>query len=272
MFAVFAPTLPATSSRPSTDALMRADVLQQQHEQDHHDQRRDQPDHERERPVVVAGDHLPDRHLAQRARGVQHAHAGVVDPRDARRARRSGRARPRRPPRRSAPAAAIRIGERDDRDQDRGGDRDHDDAEHEPDRPRGHLSHPVRSSGGSPPCPLDRRGTYPTAEMVSTATSFLERRCSSRTPSTSPAPIDEVFAALLDVERVAPCVPGRRGARADRRGRLQDRRSRSRSGRCRCSTRATSRSSTQDPARAPRGDAREGARGARPGHGERATW
>ena len=55
------------------------------------------------------------------------------------------------------------------------------------------------------------------------------------------APIEQVWKALIDVEHVAPCLPGRGDHRAQRRRQLQRRRSRSRSGRRPPPTRASSR-------------------------------
>ena len=66
------------------------------------------PMSERDPPVAVRRDRrersFADRHLSQRAGGVQDPHARVVDLGDARRARRSGCARPRRRRPRSSPA------------------------------------------------------------------------------------------------------------------------------------------------------------------------
>ena len=86
-----AATLPAISSRPSTDRSMLATCAISSDQQDRDDQRRDEPDHQRDRPVgvpeVASERHLADRHLPQRPRGVQDPHARVVDPRRCRRAR-----------------------------------------------------------------------------------------------------------------------------------------------------------------------------------------
>ena len=82
------------------------------------------------------------------------------------------------------------------------------------------------------------------------------------------APIEEVWAALLDVERVAPTVPGRPGARADRRRRLQGRDQ----GQGRPDVDDLQRRGRDHRARrggAPRGDEGAGEGVARPGHRRR---
>ena len=87
MFAVFAPTLPAVSSRPSTERWIRSTVRSAARQQAGDDERGDEADDQRDRPVGVAGDRerrsSADRRLSQRPGRVQDPHARVVDPRDA---------------------------------------------------------------------------------------------------------------------------------------------------------------------------------------------
>ena len=112
MCAVLAPTLPGGLEQALDRALDPGDVEQQHRQQAGDDERGDQADDQRDRPVLVAGDrddgHLADRRLSQRAGRVQDPDAGVVDPRDAVEAVGLARGPPRPLRRRSPPAPAIR--------------------------------------------------------------------------------------------------------------------------------------------------------------------
>ena len=149
MFAVFAATLPATSSRPSTDRSMLAHGAHEQRAADRDDQRRDEADDERDRPVAVPGDARRAVTCPTATFRSARAACRIRTPESLIRAMPPSSAvccahhldrllgRPRLP---GDPAR-----EHHDRDHDRRGDRDHHDAERDPDLPlrrrRNHCRH-----------------------------------------------------------------------------------------------------------------------------------